>query len=146
MSALCFSADELDFLHANVPNFGYLLTRGWFNRNQSLQRKLLLVLDFGLGKDVDVMADNFAQHLDELATVTKTRPVDTLSMEDLCIFEENVNHFDYLLGRSWFAQNALNQEKLRMVVNAGLGQSVNVLTCDDFGEHLDELIASIGMD
>jgi hypothetical protein len=57
---------QIDHLLKNVPNMFYLLERAWFMKNKELQKKLILLVNHGLGHMVNVMEDNFENHIDSL--------------------------------------------------------------------------------
>ena len=50
-------------LSVSVENFDYLLERSWYIRNPELQALLKRVVDLGYGKEVNVIAGDFKNHL-----------------------------------------------------------------------------------
>lgn len=132
------SKELLELFRSSVPNFSYLEERGWFMRNHELQNKLLHVVAMGLEAEVNVMADNFSEHLDEIICPRFLETSDRTKM--FTIFRtSNVPDYFYLEERLWFMRDPVIQEKLFQVINLGLGSKVNV-TSPDFSEHLDNLI------
>jgi hypothetical protein len=57
----------------SVANYHYLLERGWYMEDPKLQLKLIKVVEMGLSTKVNVLADNFSIHLDELIMEETTR-------------------------------------------------------------------------
>jgi hypothetical protein len=57
---------DIQRIVSSIPNGYYLLTRGWFVRNASLQANVLLIIEAGHGSDINAVHGDFAEHIDEL--------------------------------------------------------------------------------
>ena len=119
-------------LKSIIPNYYYLLERSWYIDNPELQDKLLQVVNEGLGSKVNVISGDFKDHLDELLEEKRE-----IIFE---FFRTSIINFDYLTTRSWFMHNKELQERLLKIVSNGFGDKVDVLTSDNFTDHLNGII------
>jgi hypothetical protein len=117
-----------------VDNFDYLMERNWFVMNGSLHAKLILAVNLGLGDSVNALSGDFKEELDELLSTYYN------SLSETCA--EHVTGYEYLETRGWFMKSKECHDKLKCIVEYGLGDSVDVFA-DDFSEHLDEIIVEI---
>lgn len=57
-----------------ITNYKYLMSHEWFMSNKSYHTKLITIVKNGKGKEVNVFADDFDDHLDKIiATFTSTK-------------------------------------------------------------------------
>ena len=51
---------------SNIPDGTYLLTRGWFNRDEHLQLQVAHLVEAGHGDEIYAVHGDFAYHIQEL--------------------------------------------------------------------------------
>jgi hypothetical protein len=147
-----------DILAHHVPNYHYLLTRGWYGRSPELQAKVRTVVDQGYGLCIWTRSGEFNEHLDMLLGMAQERNSIARDkkiqqrLSSLDPFEElrplsslderlrfYVNGYDFLLTQQWFTRNRPLQDKLQRIVNNGLGRMVNTRV-PNLNTHLDDIL------
>ena len=132
-------------LSDSVENFDYLLGRSWYIRNPELQALLKRVVDLGYGKEVNVIAKDFKNHLLDILT-SRGVAVEGLSVTPLKVLDlsSSVAEFDYLQEKVEYMRNPELQTLLKRVVDLGYGKEVNVIA-GDFKNHLLDILKNHGV-
>jgi len=157
-------------LRANVPNFEYLETRGWYNRERSdlkhaLQAKMAYLVDTGYAAKINIIHGDFYDHIDDLCaevdsmlsfgteTALPSSGIETAlptfgieicpEMEKLC--REIRNFSSHLVKDGKFCGDYELVDMLLYLVDTGYAKEVDV-TRTDLHSHLGELCDKVNAD
>ncbi len=115
---------------ASVRHFSYLEERAWFCKNAKLQYQLLQVIKKGLGHNVNVVAPDFALHLDCLLYRDAANKYP--------LYAKYIPGAPYL-GRLGLREMSSLDQLLYQAIEMGHGAKINV-TVPCLSIHLEELI------
>lgn len=103
----------------SIDNFDYLTSQSWFVNNLNLQRKLLLIVELGLGHKVI----STSSYLDYDLDYNLNRIWLNHYYKLLCTCIDN---FSYLLTKVWFQMNFNIMHKILILVYLDLCYKINV--------------------